>query len=70
MVTTPPNPRRFRARKAAEYIGMSASWLAKRRMRGDPPAFLKVGRAVVYDEGELDAWLRSCWRQSTSEPVR
>jgi len=69
-VTTPSDFRRFRVRKAAEYIDMSTSWLAKRRMRGDPPAFLKIGRAVVYDQGELDAWLRSCRRQSTSEPAR
>jgi predicted DNA-binding transcriptional regulator AlpA len=65
-----PKSRRFRARKAAEHIGMSTSWLAKRRVSGDPPVFLKIGRAVVYDENELDAWLESCRRQSTSEAGR
>jgi hypothetical protein len=39
-------------------------------MRGDPPAFLKVGRAIVYDEADLDGWLESCRRQSTSEAER
>jgi predicted DNA-binding transcriptional regulator AlpA len=69
-VITLPKSRRFRAKRAAEHIGMSTSWLANRRMRGDPPAFLKVGRAIVYDEGELDAWLESCRRQSTSDAGR
>lgn len=67
---TPNKSRRFRTRKAAEHIGMSTSWLAKRRMHGDPPAFLKVGRAIVYDEGELDAWLESCRRASISDHGR
>ena len=67
-MNTVPKSRRFRAKKAAAHIGMSASWLAKRRMSGDPPAFLKLGRAIVYEEAELDAWLESCRRRSTSEP--
>jgi predicted DNA-binding transcriptional regulator AlpA len=67
-VTTQAKSRGFRARRASEYIGMSTSWLAKRRMRGEPPAYSKVGRAVVYEQAELDALLESCRRQSTSEP--
>jgi len=47
---------------------MSPSWLAKRRMAGLPPAYLKLGKSVIYDEEELDRFLAACRRQSTSEP--
>jgi excisionase family DNA binding protein len=60
--------RRFRAPAAAEYLGVSTSTLAKWRMRGDPPAYRKLGRVIVYDQTDLDAWLESCRRTSTSEP--
>ena len=63
-----PNSRRHRSRSAAKHIGMSPSWLAKRRMAGLPPAYLKLGKSVIYDEEELDRFLAACRRQSTSEP--
>jgi predicted DNA-binding transcriptional regulator AlpA len=62
-----PVSRRFRARTAAEYLGVSASTLAKWRMRGDPPSYCKLGRVVVYDQTDLDEWLQACRRRSTSE---
>lgn len=37
-------------------------------MAGLPPAYLKLGKSVVYDEGELDRFLATCRRRSTSEP--
>lgn len=70
MTIPSPVSRRFRARKAAEYIGVSDSTLAKWRMRGDPPAFRKLGRVVVYDQTDLDAWLDTCRRTSTSDVGR
>ena len=50
--------RRFRPQKAAEYLGVSPSTLAKWRMRGEPPVTPKLGRVVVYDQTDLDQWLR------------
>jgi excisionase family DNA binding protein len=70
MTTLPAISRRFRARKAAEYIGVSDSTLAKWRMRGDPPAYRKLGRVVVYDQNDLDEWLDACRRTSTSDVGR
>jgi hypothetical protein len=32
-----------------------------------PPAFIKLGKTVVNDTRDLDEWLASCERQSTSE---
>ena len=45
--------------ETAKYIGMSASWLAQARMRGDPkaPPFLKIGKSIRYLRSDLDQWL-------------
>ena len=45
--------------EASRYIGMSRSWLAQARMRGDAetPPFLKIGRSVRYLRSDLDQWL-------------
>jgi predicted DNA-binding transcriptional regulator AlpA len=55
------------ARDAADVLHLSHSWLAKSRMRGDGPPFVKLGRSVRYGEGALREWLQSQTRRSTSE---
>jgi hypothetical protein len=35
-------------KEAAHRIGMSLSWLAKARARGDGPRFVRYGRSVKY----------------------
>lgn len=61
----------LRAPAAAEYLGMSPSTLAKMRLRGDGPVYMKAGpRVVLYDLADLDAWLGTRKRRSTSEPDR
>ena len=51
-----PGPRRTPA--AAKYLGVSVSFLNKDRSRGGAGrvAFRRVGRAVVYDEPDLDEY--------------
>jgi predicted DNA-binding transcriptional regulator AlpA len=64
------NHQMLRAPAAAAYIGLSASTLAKMRLRGDGPAYAKAGpRIVVYDLRDLDEWIRSRRRHSTSEVI-
>lgn len=59
---------KLRAPAAAAFLGLSASTLAKMRLRGDGPPYSKAGqRVVVYDVADLDAWLASRKRRSTSE---
>jgi len=59
---------RMRAPQAAEYLGISASTLAKLRVYGGGPAFLKLGRrTVVYEKADLDAWVATRKFNSTSE---
>jgi len=53
--------------EAADILRLSQSWLAKSRMRGDGPPFVKIGRAIRYRESSLVQWLKSNQRQSTSE---
>jgi hypothetical protein len=55
------------AREAARVLKVSVSWLAKARMRGDGPAYNKVGRAIRYTELALQQWLKGNQRLSTSE---
>ena len=42
--------------QAAEYLGVSESWLAGSRVRGDGPPFYRLGGAVRYIRSALDAW--------------
>jgi len=50
----------FRTPEAAEYVGLSASTLEKRRLTGDGPRFIRLGgRAVGYEISDLDAWLEA-----------
>jgi len=53
---------------AASYLGLSAATLEKFRCSGGGPKFLKLGRAVRYDRADLDDWLASRRRCSTSDP--
>ena len=59
---------RMRAPEAARYTSISASTLAKLRVYGGGPAFLKLGRrTVVYERSALDSWLNSRRFESTSD---
>ena len=61
---------RLRTGAAADYLGLSASTLAKMRLRGDGPEYFKVGpRIVVYAEEDLEWWMSKRKRRSTSEVV-
>jgi predicted DNA-binding transcriptional regulator AlpA len=52
---------------AAELLRVSLSWLAKARMRGDGPPFIKIGRSIRYSELALLQWMKSHQHLSTSE---
>jgi predicted DNA-binding transcriptional regulator AlpA len=54
-------------REAADFLRGSESWLAKARMRGDGPPFVKVGRSIRYSQADLVQWLKHQLRSSTSE---
>lgn len=55
------------AKDAASLLRLSPSWLAKARMRGNGPPYVKLGRAIRYSEAALLHWMKSRVRLSTSE---
>jgi predicted DNA-binding transcriptional regulator AlpA len=60
-------PNLLTAKEAAYRLKLSVSWLAKARMRGDGPPYVKVGRSIRYPEGAISEWVNSRQRCSTSE---
>ncbi len=54
-------------KEEAKLLKVSISWLAKARMRGDGPPYLKVGRSIRYSETGSLQWMKSRQRLSTSE---
>jgi predicted DNA-binding transcriptional regulator AlpA len=55
------------SKETAKYLKVSSSWLAKARMRGDGPPYIKMGRAIRYNEATILQWMKSRQRLSTSE---
>ncbi len=53
--------------EAGNFLRLSLSWLAKARMRGDGPPFIKLGRSIRYSETALLLWMRDHQRLSTSQ---
>lgn len=49
----------LRVPQAAEYLGLSKSYLDKARMNCTGPAYAKLGATVIYSTADLDAWVRS-----------
>lgn len=60
------NRRMLRTDDAAKLIGLSPSTLAKLRLTGGGPRYIKLGRAVIYDPADLETWLTAHRRSSTS----
>lgn len=57
--------------QAAVYTGLSKSYFEKLRVRGDGPAYYKVSaRRVLYKLAEVEAWMATHRRHSTSEAPR
>ena len=55
------------AHEAAGYLGLSTSTLAKLRLTGEGPRYINLGRRVLYDVADLDAWVATRKRTSTSD---
>jgi predicted DNA-binding transcriptional regulator AlpA len=51
--------------QVVDLTGLSRSSLAKKRCAGTGPAFFKIGRAVKYDQADVEAWILSRRRTST-----
>jgi hypothetical protein len=59
--------RKLPVQEAANFLGLSKSWLDKKRLDGGGPEYLKLGRRVVYDICDLESWAVQNRRRHTSE---
>ncbi len=57
-------------REAAAHLSLSVSSLNKRRLTGDTPPFVKLGKSVRYRRSDLDFWTEKHLQKSTSEPLQ
>ena len=58
----------MRPPQASRYLGLSTSFLAKKRLTGDGPRFIRLSaRAIGYQQSDLDDWLKQKLCSSTSE---
>lgn len=55
------------SRDAAKMLRVSTSWLAKSRLAGTGPRYVKIGRSVRYLESAIREYIKSRTRGSTSE---
>jgi predicted DNA-binding transcriptional regulator AlpA len=51
--------------EAAKILNLSTSWLAKARMDGTGPEFVKFGRAVRYSQSSLLKFIQEQRRTNT-----
>lgn len=60
----------FNTREAAKYVRLSTATLERLRVRGGGPTYINpVKDRVLYSAQDLDEWMRSRRRNSTSETM-
>jgi hypothetical protein len=52
----------------AYHPSLNEQRLARLRLEGGGPEFIKLGRSVYYDAADIGAWLDKNRRRSTSDP--
>lgn len=60
-------PRLMTQSDLADYLGKSNGWCERARWAGEGPKFVKLGRHVRYRASDVEDWIASSVRQSTSE---
>ena len=53
--------------RAAEYLDLSPRTLQRKRVDGDGPVFVKLGKLIRYRPCDLDSYVAANVRGSTSE---
>ena len=65
---TTPLPRYLRTPEAARIVGLSIRTFEKHRIYGTGPRYSKLGGRVVYKLEDLQVWVESGAKASTSDP--
>jgi excisionase family DNA binding protein len=47
------------AKQAADYLNVTENALAKLRLAGGGPPFVRLGRRIRYGQGAIDSWIHS-----------
>ena len=55
--------------EAAKLANLGESTLNKLRLTGDGPSYIKLGRRVVYARDDIEGWMQSKRRRSTSDTI-
>ncbi len=53
--------------EAARFLNLSPSTLAKMRLSGKSPTYIKMGRRVAYRRSDLEDWIAAHRFRSTAE---
>lgn len=61
-------PRYLRTPEAARFLGLSGRTLEKHRTYGTGPRYRKIGGRVIYALDDLQSWVSTGAKQSTSDP--
>jgi predicted DNA-binding transcriptional regulator AlpA len=61
-------PRYLRTPEASRFVGLSIRTLEKHRIYGTGPRYAKLGGRVVYRLEDLQTWVESGFKASTSDP--
>jgi predicted DNA-binding transcriptional regulator AlpA len=61
--------RKLSVSEAAQVLGMSVSWMNKRRTEGGGPPFHKFGRRVLYDSKSIEEWAESNRIATTAQQI-
>jgi predicted DNA-binding transcriptional regulator AlpA len=62
-----PIERLLLPKETANVLKVSLSWLAKARLSGNGPHYVKIGNSVRYPESAVREYIKSRTRGSTSE---
>jgi hypothetical protein len=58
---------RLTVRETAAYVRLAKGTLDHMRTVGNGPRYSKLGRKIIYDTRDLDAWIDENTRTSTSD---
>jgi hypothetical protein len=56
-----------RTKRLSQVTGVPESTWEKRRLTGDTPPYVKIGKVVIYDLALVHRWLAERTRRSTSD---
>lgn len=61
-------PRRLRRPRAAAYMGVTPTYLARLACEGGGPPYIRLGaKMVIYERDDLDVWLAAHRVRSAAE---